>query len=342
MTEIVKKEQSALAMKDEQMEVIKKGMELVIPETDLNKKVQFAQNCMLYLVENKAEIRDGQVTIKSKDDKELFSFGVLDFLQKMWIAVKKGLSFGCKEFTLVPFGGKSPTIAVVPDFRIEKKRIEEKGISISFLHGKLGDEVFETANPLKHEFKLQKRPMTFKKIEGKGYSATTDNDVLWYACIAKNIETGEELSYVESRQNIELRANPASFQFYRNPNAIDSMYDKFVMRQLVKRLPSNWGGENWDRIEDIPFEDADYEEVAETNQQKPKTPPTQKLLPLVEGSETWFKMVESVKSHKVTIEQIARKYDIEPIRSQIETLFATYSESKSEDAEEESPLKLNI
>ena len=125
MTEIVKKEQSALAVKDEQMEVIKKGMELVIPETDLNKQVEFARNCMLYLVENKAEIRDGQVTIKSKDDKELFSFGVLDFLQKMWIAVKKGLSFGCKEFTLVPFGGKNPTIAVVPDFRIEKQRIEE-------------------------------------------------------------------------------------------------------------------------------------------------------------------------------------------------------------------------
>ncbi|MBQ4214698.1 MAG: hypothetical protein II663_00315, partial [Bacteroidales bacterium] len=67
-------------------------------------------------------------------------------------------------------------------------------------------------------------------------------------------------------------------------------------------------------------------------------------------SETWFKMIESIKAHKVTIEQIARKYDIEPIRAQIEQLFDTYKETpeanenggETAETAENSPLSLNL
>ena len=357
------KQNSAVAVRKEEamMNQLKKSVDLVIPSSVQDREL-FAQNCMLYLAEVNAKINDEFVEIPKKDKDEILAkVPILDFLQVMWNASKRGLNFGCREFSLIPFGGKSQKVSLVVDYRVDRRMIESKNITIEFLHGKATDVVYEFPNPLKHEFptRNEKRQMIFKTIEGKGYTAKTTNDVVWYACIARHNETGEELSYVESAENIRLRANPSTFNFYTNPNAQDTMYEKFVLRQLAQRLPTEWGGEDWDKVGNIPFEEAEYEEVAEATaaptpkeakEAKPKTPPKQELKPLVEGSETWFKMIESIRAHKVTIEQIARKYDIEPIRAQIEQLFDTYKETpetnekggETAETAENSPLSLNL
>ena len=355
------KQNSAVAVRNEEamMNQLKKSVDLVIPSSVQDREL-FAQNCMLYLAEVNAKINGEFVEIPKKDKDEILAkVPILDFLQVMWNASKRGLNFGCREFSLIPFGGKSQKVSLVVDYRVDRRMIESKNITIEFLHGKASDIVYEFPNPLKHEFptRKEKRQMSFKPIEGKGYTAKTTNDVVWYACIARHNETGEELSYVESAENIRLRANPSTFNFYTNPNAQDTMYEKFVLRQLAQRLPTEWGGEDWDKVSNIPFEDAEYEEVTETpatpaiKEAKPKTPPKQELKPLEEGSETWFKMIESIRAHKVTIEQIARKYDIEPIRSQVEMLFDTYKETAeanekgtemAKNTANESPLNLNL
>jgi hypothetical protein len=350
---------SAVAVRKEEamMNQLKKSVDLVIPSSVQDREL-FAQNCMLYLAEVNAIINGEFVEIPKKDKDEILAkVPILDFLQVMWNASKRGLNFGCREFSLIPFGGKSQKVSLVVDYRVDRRMIESKNITIEFLHGKESDIVYEFPNPLKHEFptRNEKRPMTFKTIEGKGYTAKTTNDVVWYACIARHNETGEELSYVESAANIRLRANPSTFNFYINPNAQDTMYEKFVLRQLAQRLPTEWGGEDWDKVSNIPFEDAEYEEVAEAptpkevkevKESKPKTPPKQELKPLVEGSETWFKMIDSIKSHKVTIDQVARYYDIDPIRAQIKKLFDTYKETPEANEKggetEENPLNINL
>lgn len=349
---------TALATRLQQAEMIKNAVVCFIPETDEQKQTLFTKNSLFYLVKNKGFLQGDKVCLP-KANGEPLQIDLFEYLQKMYLASKAGLSLIDGDFQFVPFGGKNPTIAVVPDFRAEQKIAEGRGLAISYIHGRAGDEAESLPIPLKHNFVLRSKKQGFDKItKVNAYTQEVANDVIWYACIAKVEETGEEFSYVESRENIIARANPATLKFYKDPNAKDTMCEKFVLRQLLKRLPSNLRGVDFDKW--LPnFEDAEYEEVAEataevptpkeTKENKPKTPPKQELKPLVEGSETWFKMIESIKSHKVTIEQIARKYDIEPIRAQIEQLFDTYKETAeanemgAETAEtDKSPLNLNL
>ena len=347
---------TALATRLQQAEMIKNAVVCFIPETDPEKQTLFTKNSLFYLVKNKGYLKDDKVCLP-KANGEPLQIDLFEYLQKMYLASKAGLSLIDGDFQFVPFGGKNPTIAVVPDFRAEQKIAEGRGLVISYIHGRAGDEAESLPIPLKHNFTLRSRKQGFDKIKTvNAYTKEVENDdVTWYACVAKVEATGEEFSYVESRENILLRANPATLKFYKDPNAKDTMCEKFVLRQLLKRLPSNLRGVDFDKW--LPnFEDAEYEEVAEATaaptpkESKPKTPPKQELKPLEEGSETWFKMIESIKSHKVTIEQIARKYDIEPIRAQIEQLFETYKETPeanekgAETAEtaENSPLSLNL
>ena len=342
---------TALATRLQQAEMIKNAVACFIPETDEQKQTLFTKNSLFYLVKNKGYLQSDKVCLP-KANGETLQIDLFEYLQKMYLASKAGLSLIDGDFQFVPFGGKNPTIAVVPDFRAEQKIAEGRGLAISYIHGRAGDEAEALPIPLKYNFTLRSRKQGFDKItKVNAYTQEVANDVIWYACIAKVEETGEEFSYVESRENILLRANPATLKFYKDPNAKDTMCEKFVLRQLLKRLPSNLRGVDFDKW--LPnFEDAEYEEVAETEaptpkESKPKTPPKQELKPLVEGSETWFKMIDSIKSHKVTIEQIARKYDIEPVRSQIEGLFANYAETpeankKGAETAENSPLSLNL
>ena len=348
---------TALATRLQQAEMIKNAVVCFIPETDPEKQTLFTKNSLFYLVKNKGYLKDDKVCLP-KANGEPLQIDLFEYLQKMYLASKAGLSLIDGDFQFVPFGGKNPTIAVVPDFRAEQKIAEGRGLVISYIHGRAGDEAESLPIPLKHNFTLRSRKQGFDKIKTvNAYTKEVENDdVTWYACVAKVEATGEEFSYVESRENILLRANPATLKFYKDPNAKDTMCEKFVLRQLLKRLPSNLRGVDFDKW--LPnFEDAEYEEVAEATaaptpkESKPKTPPKQELKPLEEGSETWFKMIESIKAHKVTIEQIARKYDIEPIRAQIEQLFETYKETPeanekggetAENTANESPLNLNL
>lgn len=353
---------TALTLKLQQAESIKNAVECFIPETDEQKQTLFTKNSLFYLVKSKGYLQDDKVCLP-KANGEPLQIDLFEYLQKMYLASKAGLSLIDGDFQFVPFGGKNPTIAIVPDFRAEQKIAEGRGLIISYIHGRADDVVEYLPDPLKHGFTLNSKKQGFDKIKTvNAYTKEVENDdVTWYACVAKVEATGEEFSYVESRENILLRANPATLKFYKDPNAHHTMCEKFVLRQLLKRLPSNLRGVDFDKW--LPnFEDAEYEEVAETPKEaptpkeakeaKPKTPPKQELKPLVEGSETWFKMIESIKSHKVTIDQIARKYDIEPIRAQIEQLFDTYkeipeanekgAETAENTANNESPLNLNL
>ena len=346
------KQSTALATRLQQAEMIKNAVVCFIPETDPEKQTLFTKNSLFYLVKSKGFLQGDKVCLP-KPNGETLQIDLFEYLQKMYLASKAGLSLIDGDFQFVPFGGKNPTIAVVPDFRAEQKIAEGRGLAISYIHGRAGDEAESLPIPLKHNFVLRSKKQGFDKItKVNAYTQEVANDVIWYACIAKVEATGEEFSYVESRENILLRANPATLKFYKDPNAKDTMCEKFVLRQLLKRLPSNLRGVDFDKW--LPnFEDAEYEEVQETptapapKEAKPKTPPKQDLKPLVEGSETWFKMIESIKSHKVTIDQISRKYDIEPIRAQIEMLFETYKETpeaneKGAETAENSPLNLNL
>lgn len=344
---------TALATRLQQAEMIKKAVICFIPETDEEKQTLFTKNSLFYLVKNKGYLQGDKVCLP-KQNGEPLQIDLFEYLQKMYLASKAGLSLIDGDFQFASFGGKNPTIAVVPDFRAEQKIAEKRGLAISYIHGRAGDEAESLPIPLKHNFTLRSKKQGFDKIKKvNAYTQEVENDVIWYACIAKVEETGEEFSYVESRENILMRANPATLKFYNDPNAKDTMCEKFVLRQLLKRLPSNLRGVDFDKW--LPnFEDAEYEEVTETTAEvtttkeaKLKTAPKQELKPLEEGSETWFKMIESIRAHKVTIDQIARKYDIEPVRAQIEGLFANYAETpeaneKGAETAENSPLSLNL
>lgn len=352
---------TALATRLQQAEMIKNAVVCFIPETDEQKQTLFTKNCLFYLVKNKGFLQGDKVCLP-KANGEILQIDLFEYLQKMYLVSKSGLSLVDGEFTPVVYDGGE--VVIVPDYRAEKRVAESKGLVITFMHGRRGDTFTIEANPLKHTFTTKERAGEFKSIKkvtkiskkGKEYTVTeSESDIIWYACVAEVIETKEVLSYVESTENILLRANPKTLDFYKNPNSQENMFEKFVLRQLVKRLPSNLRCVDFDKWEGK-FEQVEYEEVQEAptastpKESKPKTPPKQELKPLVEGSETWFKMIESIKAHKVTIEQIARKYDIEPIRAQIEQLFVTYKETpeanekggETAETDENSPLNLNL
>ena len=316
--------QNALAMRLQQANEIKQVVECFIPETT-EKQAIFAKNCQFYLIKNKAKMVDGNVLInyeeKEINGKKVISGAKVDlfeFCQKMYLASKAGLSLIDGEFSFITYDGGE--VVVVPDFRAEKRIAEEKGLTIGFVHGRKGDEFTIEADPLKHGFKIQPRKGEFAKIEsktatskaGKQYAVNeVQNDILWYGVIARVNETGEEFSYVESTQNILLRANPKTPKFYKDPNAKDVMFEKFVLRQLIKRLPSNLRGIDFDKWEGKFDNIEEAEIVEEAPKKEPKTPPTQSKLPLVKGSETWAKMETAIKAGKVKdIASIERKYEV--------------------------------
>lgn len=339
---------TALATRLQQAEMIKNAAFLIIPETDEQKQTLFTKNSFFYLVKSKGYLQGDKVCLP-KPNGETLQIDLFEYLQKMYLASKAGLSLIDGDFQFVPFGGENPTIAVVPDFRAEQKIAEGRGLAISYIHGRAGDDAEALPIPLKHNFTLRSRKQGFDKITKiNAYTQEVANDVIWYACIAKVEETGEEYSYVESRENILLRANPATLKFYKDPNAKDTMCEKFVLRQLLKRLPSNLRGVDFDKW--LPnFEDAEYEEVPETaeapkatKESKPKTPPTQAKLPLVKGSETWQKMETAIKAGKVKdIASIERKYEVgEDERNEILSMLMDNCEPADNTANEGNPMSL--
>lgn len=308
MANIERKENNALAMRLQQANEIKQVVECFIPETT-EKQVIFAKNCQFYLIKNKAQMNDGNVVING------VSVDLFEFCQKMYLVSKAGLSLIDGDFSFITYDGGE--VVVVPDFRAEKRIAEEKGLTIAFIHGRQGDEFTNEADPLKHAFKIQSRMGKFAQIEsktatsksGKQYTINeVQNDVSWYAVVAKVTETGEEFSYVESTENILLRANPKTLKFYKDPNAKDVMFEKFVLRQLIKRLPSNLRGIDFDKWE------GKFEQVKEAQivEEAPKERPIEQgKLPLVKDSETWAKMERAIKGGKVKdINAIERKYII--------------------------------
>lgn len=349
MTEIAKKT-TMLALRMQQAEEIRQAVACFIPENAENQEV-FSKNCLFYIIKNKAVMSDNWLTINN------IQVDLFEFLQKMYEMSRCGLSLIDGDFSVVTYAGGQ--VVCVPEWRAERRIAESKGLTITFLHGKAGDEFMQEANPLKHTFSIRPRKGSFSSISekeittkngGKMKVRQVTNDVIWYAVVAETAD-GQRFSYVESTENILMRANPKTLQFYNDPNAQHTMYEKFVLRQLLKRLPSNLRGVDFDKVDQPDFEDteyAEYEDVAPTNveakveEKKPKVLET-KLLPLVEGSETWFKMIDSIRAKKVTYEQIARKYDTKPFEAQIRQFFADADKSVSEsENNEESPLKLEL
>lgn len=344
---------TALTMRLQQAEEIKQVVECFIPETT-EKQAIFAKNCQFYLIKNKAQMVDGNILI-NYEEKEVngkkitkgTKVDLFEFCQKMYLASKAGLSLIDGEFSFITYDGGE--VVVVPDFRAEKRIAEEKGLTIGFVHGRKGDTFTIEPDPLKHTFNINSHTGKFAEIkttkkvskQGKEYSVNeVQNDILWYGVIAKVNETGEEFSYVESTQNIILRANPKTQQFYSDPNAKDTMFEKFVLRQLIKRLPSNLRGIDFDKWEGK-FENIEEAEIVE-EAPKPKTPPTQAKLPLVKGSETWAKMETAIKAGKVKdIAPIERKYEVaEDDRNEILSMLMEYCEPASEPANEDNPMSL--
>ena len=333
---------NALAMRLQQANEIKQVVECFIPETT-EKQAIFAKNCQFYLIKNKAQMVDGNVVING------VKVDLFEFCQKMYLASKAGLSLIDGEFSFITYDGGE--VVVVPDFRAEKRIAEEKGLTIGFVHGRKGDEFTIEADPLKHNFKIQPRKGEFAKIEsktatskaGKQYAVNeVQNDILWYGVIARVNETGEEFSYVESTQNILLRANPKTLKFYKDPNAKDVMFEKFVLRQLIKRLPSNLRGIDFDKWEGKFDNIEEAEIVEEAPKKEPKTPPTQAKLPLVKGSETWSKMETAIKAGKVKdIASIERKYEVgEDDRNEILSMLMEHCEPATDTANDDNPMSL--
>lgn len=330
---------NALALRMNQANEIKQVVSCFIPETSENQAI-FAKNCLFYLVKNKAQMNDGNVVING------ISVDMFEFCQKMYLASKVGLSLIDGEFSFITYDGGE--VVVVPDFRAEKRIAEEKGLTIAFVHGRQGDEFTEDANPLKHSFKIQQRKGTFAKIEsktatsrnGKQYSVNeVQNDILWYAAVAKVNETGEEFSYVESTENILLRANPKTLKFYRDPNAMHAMFEKFVLRQLIKRLPSNLRGIDFDKWEGK-FEDVEDAQIVEEMPKKEPKPIEKTKIMLVRDSEVWSKMEKAIKDGKVKdIASIERKYDI-AAEDRNDILNMLMEATESSDEATESPMNI--
>jgi hypothetical protein len=340
------KQNTALALRMQQANEIKQAVSCFIPEDEKGQEL-FSRNCLFYIVKNKAEIQGDMVIIPR--EKDTLEIGLFEFLEKMYVASSAGLSFINKEFTLVPFGGKNPTVAVVPDFRVEKRIAESKGLTIRFLHGRKGDAFTEEADPLCHTFTIIRRSGEFKIIEKTNQygGLKSKNDVEWYAAIATAHATGKEYSYVESTNNILLRANPSTLSFYDNPNSMDSMYEKFVLRQLIRRLPSELRSIDFDKVEDIPYEEVIEEpaQIAPNTQPKqlPERPIEQNRLPLIKDSETWKKMVDAIKNKRVKdIASIERKYIIAANdREEILSMLMEQEQPATDGAnEEKSPMNL--
>lgn len=341
---------SLIEQKKMQLAEFQQVASVLLPEKEEDANL-FCKNVMFYCLKNKAVMNGETVTVNG------ITIDIFTFLQKMYEMSRCGLSLIDGEFSVVTYAGGQ--VVCVPEWRAERRIAESKGLTITFLHGKAGDEFMQEANPLKHTFSIRPRKGSFSAIcekeittksGGKMKVRQATNDVVWYAAVAETAG-GQRFSYVESTENILMRANPKTLQFYNDPNAQHTMYEKFVLRQLLKRLPSNLRGVDFDKVDQPDFDDteyAEYEDVAPTNveakveEKKPKVMET-KLLPLVEGSETWFKMIDSIKARKVTYEQIARKYDTKPFEAQIRQFFTDADKSVSEDENnEESPLKLEL
>lgn len=303
-----KQQSTALTTRLQQAETIKNAVACLIPETDPDKQTIFSKNCLFYLVKNKATFSGDIIEINGA------KVDVFEFLQQMYLAAKVGLSLIDGEVSFITYAGGE--VVTVPDFRAEKRIAEEKGLTIDFIHGREGDEFSIGASPIKHKFDIKERKGTFNTIKtkeltndkGKTYKVNeiANNDVIFYAAIAKVNETGEEFSYVESTENIILRANPKTQKFYKDPNAKDTMCEKFVLRQLLKRLPSNLRSIDFDKWEPS-FEDAEIIEEKPAEPKAPKAKPQK--LQIVKGAELWDKMTAAIKAGTVkTIAEIDKYY----------------------------------
>lgn len=343
----IEKRNTMLALRMQQAEEIRQAVACFIPENE-EKQGIFTKNCLFYLIKNKASLQGDKVVLP-KANGEPIQIDIFEYLQKMYLASKAGLSLIDGDFQFVPFGGKNPTISIVPDFRSEKKIAESKGLVISFIHGRAEDEANQLPIPLQYEFVLRsKKTNNFAEIQKvNAYTQKVVNDdTIWYAAVAQLVDNPDvTYAYVESKQNILMRANPATLKFYEDPNAHHVMFEKFVLRQLLKNLPSNLRGVDFDKwLPNFDAEEVPYEEVVENapkpskNDEKPKISGEKK--PLEKGSDTWDKMAKAIADKKVTdLAQIERKYAIlDENRQEIIDMFVAAMEG--EEAPAESPMTL--
>lgn len=346
----IEKRNTMLALRMSQAEEIRQAVACFIPENEENQGI-FTKNCLFYLIKNKASLQGDKVVLP-KPNGEALQIDIFEYLQKMYLASKAGLSLIDGDFQFVPFGGKNPTISIVPDFRIEKKIAESKGLVISFIHGREGDEANQLPIPLQYEFVLRsKKTNHFAEIQKvNAYTQKVVNDdVIWYAAVAQLVDNPDvTYAYVESKQNILMRANPATLKFYEDPNAHHVMYEKFVLRQLLKNLPNNLRGVDFDKwlpsFNDIEEAVVIDEEMPEIKENKPENAPKRRItadkLLLEKGSETWDKMAKAIVDKKVTdLAQIERKYAIlDENRQEIIDMFVNAMDG--EEAPVESPMTL--
>lgn len=291
-----------------------------------------AKNSMFYLTKEKATITDDAIVLPNK-----ITIDKCEFLQKMYLASRTGLSLIDGDFSFVTFGGGQ--VVIMPNYRAEIKIAENKGLRIEFVHGKQGDS-FDEIGYLKHDFHIAKKQGQFMEIN----NGQVKNDVIWYGAKATVVSTGETFSYVESTQNILMRANPKYLKFYNDPNAKDTMHEKFVLRQLLKRMPSNLELVDFDKFEGVKFDNNDTIESATIIEDKQiEVPAPKQLKKLEKGSATWEKMVVAIKDHKCTLAAIRKKYDISENEGEILDLFVEAegmaTEEKNEPKNEENTLE---
>ena len=312
--------------KQEEMAEIATISEFLIPENNEGRQM-FNRNVMFYLVKNKAVAKDDMLVVNG------ITIDKMEFVQKMYEATRSGLSLIDGDFSLVTFQGGE--VVVMPNFRSEIRMAEAKGLQFNFIHGREGD-TFEVLGTLQHKFDIKPRKGNFKNIQTKQVSTAKggsygvneyENDVVWYAveCITP---TGQRFSYVESTKNILLRANPKTLKFYKDPNAADTMFEKFVFRQLNKRLPSNLAIFDFDKTSNPSFDDVQDAEVVEEVQPQPQPAepqqpkPTKKRLEI--DDDNWKKMLKAISEGKqFTLEQVEKHYDMtdEVRQAVIEELF---------------------
>ena len=210
-----------------------------------------------------------------KYNAELAKVDPLDTLQKLAKFTKMGFDFLQGDATPVLFQEK---LVIMPDWRKEKEFYEQKfDAKISFLMLRKEDKITQYGE-YEHTFEIAPRAWKPSEVtvvnktssSGKTYQETEKKNLnTAYACIVE-FATGEKKSYVESTDNIlKLAKQNKNIKFYKDGNAQDTMYKKFVMRQLLQGLTDNSGASyNFNAIEyaeviDEPITGADLAKAIE-------------------------------------------------------------------------------
>lgn len=201
------------------------------------------------------------------------NFDEFEVLETLYRMSKEGISFIDGDAYPIQYGkGADAKLAIIMDFRREKKYYEEKTKSVISVQGlKKGayqgryllsqgeQKIIDVADDFQPDvLKVE------KKQSQRGFSyevATKENRNFAYIATAR-FANGEIWNYCETTENILIRAKSGAgagtTRFYEDANAQDRMFEKFVARQLMRNIPATAG-----KVFDFSFgaEDADIEDV---------------------------------------------------------------------------------